>query len=307
MFCLTKKLACGIAIVSLLSCGVDSPNKTRTSKAQENTLKLTTSFDDYKILIEGCSSGYSKTITKASSDVALYLNDLGCLAKLLEYQKDGETFLPQTSNEFIDYGVSDSGFFVGENTGIVQQIVITKQLTSPLERGASVKYALSKTIKAESTHTLFSIEPAKETYASLEKEKLDFKMHRFYMNDQAPVEDSVLYTFELTCKKLMAISSSPSCAGIDISQIQYKLYQADTGKFACKKKQVTDCEESFDGSEPFLHENDNFIPPSPSIPKGGITLPNLKAPDVTKDNKWRLILKKDNSYLFFDLYFTLYR
>lgn len=307
---MTFHLQLGILIIAsgfILSCGANQEVSKRSLALGESipvTLNIAASseaFDSYEIKVEDCESGL-ETLSSSQRSLRLYKNDRNCIAKLVNYTKDQEIFLPSPGQNFTNYQIGDTAVFKGQSSGGLQKVKIVEQLPTPLTKNASVTYAISTIIGEQDSISFFKISVDRSRYIRQGKGLLPFKISRIMLDRTLEESGSLTFTFDVTCKIKIRNRENLGtfCINADLAKISYVLVAKPQG-WECSMRHPQGCEIFFDGSEQSVNLEEQLLPQGNPYRNGGFRVDGLESPDVNMSTEWLFILKFENSYRYFEL------
>ena len=278
------------------------PSKSGLELASASTQSLSPS--SFEVEVGDCASNqYSSNDSTAK--LAVLINDQHCLAKLISVTLDGQVYLPEGhgSKPFANWLKGDIASFIGANASDVVKVMVIRQLSSPIQKTDSVKYAYTKTSAkvstAEQTAMLFGVQAPNFTI-----EKGDITMNGIITEGSSAGAGT--FSFQLTCTTgSMTASTTPglNCfcpdsveggtllngdSGVDVcssNKFSYKLISDLNGDGTLTMPQAQDA---------FAEGGDNVINPKTDILEGdrGFKTISLTGPvSVTSNPRMLLVLQ----------------
>lgn len=199
----------------------------------------------YTMLIEGCVSGYSATLSQTTTIVNILKSDSKCLVELTEFSYNGATYQPKSDSEFSTYAVGDSAIFVNQdNPNDMFYVKVNSQLSSPVLSSDNVSYIFGVVPNNEGTSTDTTKNSSKsQTYPissqNIPNFNLDSKKPLATLFSGLDDDSAGLFQFKLMCNFPMTNGSAdytfcPTLAksttqGCDLSDITYKLVKDTYG------------------------------------------------------------------------------
>ena len=239
----------------------------------EGSLALTT-FDSYTILVEGCASGYSVTISSTNPNPFLYKGDHNCIGKLTEFSIAGETFLPIT--QFQSYEPGNTAQFANGDESIVHQVIVSQQLNSPIQESDQVSYEISNISENDQASLLgMSIGTEKKVKVGAAKTP-NYTFFSGEMIGVSQAEQAGIFQFILECRNGIKKPTQPTqanCSGVTLSSIDYVLVADDYNNQPCTNSQPEVCQQLFDGSEKSIDMNsaEYIMPGENGLANGGFS------------------------------------
>lgn len=150
-------VGCLIAVFSLSHCGrgTSATNTDDVAIHERTMLKLGVNVNgfaldsaplletiSYTISMEQCVSGLTGAASNSTPYLQAYLQDHGCLAKLMSIQFRNLTWTVAPKQGFFTYKAGEKATFIANNDGITQlQVTVVSQLNDPITTADTVSYS----------------------------------------------------------------------------------------------------------------------------------------------------------------------
>lgn len=289
----------------------------RKNASAESNLRLIDA-PRYTILIDGCRSGYRSRITEENPEIYLYKNDLSCVAKLLDFERDGKAFKPFAGKGFTTYQYGDSAVFTSEDGLHVLTVRVTRQLSSPTQAGDTVNYAFSELVEStQKMGILRTIFGSKGAVTGFLANPLHFNIRAAKIVNVVARREAVQVTYKFECEVPLkraffqsTFTEDSSCDGAALKNLKYVLVEDKMDGVPCRK--TSDCSKFFNGNKGTAIETADVIAPgTEGLVNGGfhtkrtISDALISPSDVTKHPNMLLIIGGQNAYQWFNVDFDV--
>lgn len=103
--------------------------------------------NSFEMSLEGCATGYENPDIRESS-VQVYIQDRGCIVKLNRFTNGTTTWVPSLEDPFESWLAGDVATFEDvADPSQKMRVVVTSQLSSPIEEGEVVGYSFSRIVQ----------------------------------------------------------------------------------------------------------------------------------------------------------------
>lgn len=311
LFALTLCLSCGSPETQFKDSEKAAPIKEAAiGKPKAENLRL---FDaaSFTIRIEGCSSGYTGTLTETRKSFNLYNNDWNCLGRLKRFVHLGKEFAIAPNKDFSTAQIGDTAIFVSQDQANFLTVRVTNQLSNPTRAGDSVNFAIS-----ESVESLQKIDILKTIFGSsggmtkIREKPLRFIIRSSQLLQVVPATGAAQMAFKLECEALLENpnTSNAACQGVRLIDLKYVLVEDKSNGVPCPKT-TQQCDKFFaTGSTRVESSSGDIIAPGTSgLRNGGFrtkidTLNGLIGPsDMAHHPNMLLIITDGISYQWFNV------
>lgn len=241
------RIAILITALAALSCGrskskgVDGggPSQDASSRFVSYPLKMSEihfglrAASEFSMTVEGCSSGYTSTVTQASASILVYKFDQNCLAKLNSVTVDGVTYQPSTDDGFETWQAGDIARFddtAGSGRSLKFQVI--NQLDNPIPGSApthGVDYAYSSIEQGADQDCTGDCISNSSTVSVNGMDAPAFDVNAFTYVDMA-ADGAGKFQFKLECQSdLVGSGGDASCKSAPLSGLRYKLVKDTFG------------------------------------------------------------------------------
>jgi len=267
----------------------------------------------FTIRVQGCSSGYAVELTTNKTKLNLYKNDLNCLARLVDFTRNGKKYSPVAGKDFVTLAVGEKADFRsadGLDTIIVK---VTKQISSPVQAGDSINFAfLESTGNAQSLGLLkiqFGLS-GKNTRSG--NSPINFKMKRSQLVNIDPATGKGRVVFKLECNVILGRPNNPNadCGGVRLRDLSYVLV-ADTVNGSPCPSNATACASYFNNAGLSISNQEFIDPGTDGLTNGGFTtrvdatLALLTPGKINVTPNMLMIVTDGKSYQWFNLDFQV--
>jgi hypothetical protein len=251
-----------------------------------NGFSLNANATSFEIEVDSCASGYTSTATEASPSLEVYQFDRDCLAKLVQFVINGNTYEPET--DFTTWAVNDTAIFENtlDNTDQLTVRVIAT-LDSPIDATDTVVYQFSDIEEGDPEAIGETVVGQDHTMEVSGQAAPDFRIHSVALTG-ITTDGAGQFEFVMDCKvAISGVAALRACRDVAMVNVDYRLVEDTYGGTLS----VAQADAIFDGSEDVVaagHLHDS----GPTSPNGGFTTVALDGPDqMHLNNEMLLVLR----------------
>ena len=269
--------------------------------SQVFSLTATTAFT---IELTDCLSGYTTTVTEATTDgLEIYAYDRACKAKLTQFRANDRDYVPTSGDPFTTWQPGDSATFdeVGEPGNFPLKMVVLSTLGDPVTTNDKITYGWSTIAEGSTNAILWSTIGLSGDVQHLTNLPPAFSIRSIEFLGLTPGEGGE-YRLVLECTATIGITND--CNAVDMSELDYKLVEDTYG--GTIDKAAGDAIFSTPG-DPVTLPTDRVAPGDSGTAKGGFVTVVLDGPDnlASKPNMLFVIRSYEQSFQFFNLDVTV--
>jgi hypothetical protein len=292
-----KILSFVLLVVFQLSCGDnDKTSREYVSipvelKTLENGDLSLTGAESFVMILDGCVSGYTLTVTEAMSSVDLYKYDEGCVLKLISLTISGVNYnkLNSGSSDFTTWTSGDIALF--SNSAGSQSIGLTvdSQLDNPISGNESVAYTFSEVLEGADETIAESVVTDSHSISVSGGAAPPVTIHGLAFSD-INADGAGAFNFDLKCDSTI---SSNLCSNQDMTTWDFALV-VDSYSGTLNASEL--------GALTYSDIGSNVISAGSMGSEGGITTAVIYGPNQIHNNlNMILSIKNGSSYKYFNL------
>lgn len=265
---------------------------------ENSSLGVSPEISDYTVVIDNCDSGFISNLGGESKNVRLYSGDTNCIAKLLQFEINGNLFKPRSDFPFDEYLEGDEAIFASEDGKEKKLVKVAKQLSNPIKKTDKIGYSISELTSDQSIDIMGLVQRGYGDASTLGS-KLDFNLRFARIIETLPSlgSFSIVLTFECNSKlsrpnKVNVVA----CNDIPVRSIKYLIVEDSFDNVLCTNDDIFPCDDLFRGEPTGIDMRKDYIRPGEEgVRNGGfrtkVDLKNaLKTPDNTADHPNMLVL-----------------
>lgn len=250
-----------------------------------------TGADSFVMILDGCASGYTLTVTEAMTSVDLYKFDEGCVLKLISLTVAGVNYnkLNSGASDFTTWTAGDIALFTNSAGSQSIGLTVDSQLDNPISGTEAVSYTFSQVLEGADETIADSVVTDSHSVAVTGGAAPPVTIHGLAFSDINSVGAGA-FSFDLKCD---ATISANSCSGQDMTTWDFALV-ADTYSDTLSASEL--------GALTYSDIGSNVVAAGSMGTEGGITTAVIYGPNQIHNNpNMILAIKNGSSYKYFNL------